>query len=91
MCGAIAACLTSPSKTMFVLPAAAGSLGLCYGFLAGGIFAVLISYYYLVLPYAIDLNVAVSLGGAFGLMLVYAATGRQHKRFEPPHASEYAD
>jgi hypothetical protein len=91
LCGIVASVLTSPRRTLFWLPAAATGLGVLYGFTGGAVFAVIIAFYYLVLPYAIDVSVAISLGFAFGLMLVYSSLGRQYKAYTAPHASEFGD
>ena len=87
--GCIASLLTSPQRTVLWLPLASMMLGACQGFFIGAPFAVILSFLYLSIPYAIDFQVAVSLGLAVAVMVVYLGMGRHHKPFEAPHASEY--
>jgi hypothetical protein len=76
--GCAAAALTSARRsTAFLwLPAAAACVGGCQAFVVGAIFASIVSFMYLSMPYAIDDRVAVSMGLGLGLILVYASLGR---------------
>lgn len=87
--GCVASMLTSPKRTLYWLPFASLLLGACQGFFVGAPFAVILSFLYLSIPYAIDWDVAVALGTALAVLVVYASLGRHQKPFEPPHASEF--
>jgi hypothetical protein len=43
------------------------------------------------MPYALELSVAVALGVALGLLLVYASLGRQHAEKHTRHPSEFSE
>jgi Putative transmembrane protein 170 len=89
--GCIASCLTSPKRTFLWLPGTALLFGACQGFVVGSIFAIVMSFMYLSMPYAIESRVAIALGLGLALLLVYSALGRQYQRFSAPHASEFGD
>ena len=89
LAGCIASFLTSPQKTVYWLPLASAFLGGCQGFFIGAPFAVILSFLYLSIPYAIDFEVTVSLGIAVAVLVVYLGMGRHHKPHEAPHASEF--
>ena len=77
------------------LPLSAMAVGGCHGFCVGAVFALLLSFVYLGMPYAIDLSFAVALGVMLAALLAYAATGPQALSVAAlvktaPHASEYS-
>jgi hypothetical protein len=76
--GCVASYLTSFRRTVLWLPVTAACLGGCEGFLAGAVFAALVAFMYLSIPYAIDLSVSISLGVGLAVILTYASLGRQH-------------
>lgn len=89
--GCIASVVTSPRRTLWWLPISAATLGGCHGFLIGSIFAAIVSFMYLSMPYAINVNVAVSLGMGVAVMLTYGGLGRYSRKAAAPHASEYEE
>lgn len=89
--GAAASCLTSPRKTMWWLPAGASCLGAVTGFLVGAIFAALVAFMYMSLPYAIDISVAISLGIGLAALLTFSGLGRQVQPTVAPDGSAYAE
>jgi hypothetical protein len=89
--GCTATVLTTPQSTMLWLPCAAALIGACHGALIGGISSLFISLIFFSMPYAINVQVGVSIGLAIAIFLAYAALGRHR---EPPralHASVYED
>ncbi len=100
--GCAASLRTSPRSTLAWLPGLAALLGACQGLAVGSVFAMLVSFVYLSIPYAIDVRVAVSLGLGLAVVLAYAALGRHHNATGikaragevgngPPHAADYGD
>jgi hypothetical protein len=86
--GCIASVLTSPRKTALWLPVVSAALGAFQGFFVGAPFAVFVAFLYLSIPYAIDFAVALNLGVAVALLVVYMGLGRHHRPFDAPHPAE---
>ena len=89
--GCIASALISAKKTMWWLPAAAVGLGACQGFCIGAVFAVIASFLFLSIPYAMEWSTVVALGIGLAVLIVYGALGRHYDKIVVPHVSEYAD
>jgi len=96
--------ITPGSAIAIFLPLSVGLLGACQGFFIGAMFAAIVAFIYLSIPYAIDARVAISMGIGLSVLLSYTSLGRQYiggglrtKRGNnsitggPPHASEYID
>ena len=63
----------------------------CQALFVAAVFAACIAFLYLSMPYALELPVAVALGVACALMLLYASLGRQYARARPLHPSEFTE
>ena len=86
--GCIASALTSPRRTALWLPLAAMLAGACQGVCVGAPFAVILSFLFLSIPYAVDVEVAVAIGCAIALLVGYWGVGRHYKRADAPHPAE---
>lgn len=101
--GCVSLCWVTPGSGLAVLlPLSAGLFGACQGFFIGAMFAAIVAFIYLSIPYAIDARVAISLGIGLSILLAYTSLGRHYtgsfrsKRGSASsggalHASEYVD
>lgn len=87
--GLVASGCISPGKTLVWLPFITALIGSCHALFVSAIFATILSFLYLSMPYAIDLSDGISFGVVLALLLVYASLGRQHAKMRPPHPSEF--
>lgn len=79
----------SAVKAAVWLPAAAGAFGALLGVFLGGVASALIAVVYLSIPYAIDGSVAIELGVALAVLILWASLARGQGGWSPPHAVEY--
>lgn len=89
--GCIASGLISTKRTLLWLPGTALVLGACHGFGIGAVFAVIVSFMFLSIPYAVDFTTIVALGCGLAVLIVYSGLGRHYDRFVAPHTAEYTD
>jgi hypothetical protein len=81
--GALAARGSStPLKVLLWAPAAGAVLGALHGLVVGAPFAALLAFFYMALPYAIDVSVAISLGLALAGIAVFFACSKDGLRTE---------
>ena len=81
--GALAARGSStPLKVILWAPAAGAVLGALHGLVVGAPFAALLAFFYMALPYAIDVSVAISLGLALAGIAVFFAWSKDGLRTE---------
>jgi hypothetical protein len=67
------------------------AIGGCHTLFVSAIFATIVAFLYLSIPFAIELTVAVSLGIGLSVLLLYISLGRQFVKLRPPHPSEFAE
>jgi hypothetical protein len=89
--GLIAASCIGASTTTLWLPLITALIGSCHALFVAAITATILAFFYLSMPYGIDLDVGVSFGVVLALLLAYAHLGRQYGKMRPPHPSEFGD
>jgi hypothetical protein len=90
-CAAVAHAAPPRAALLWALPAAAALIGGCHALFVAAAVAAILAFFYLSMPYALELSVAVALGVALGLLLVYASLGRQHAEKHTRHPSEFSE
>ena len=91
----IAACaasiLISTKRTIWWLPISAIGMGAAQGFSVGAVFAVIVSFLFMAIPYAVEWSTVVALGIGLACLIVYSGMGRHYSVVVAPAAAEYAD
>jgi hypothetical protein len=91
LAGCAAASLTSTRRAFLWLPLLALLYGAAESFFVGSVFALIVSFLYLSIPWALDLQTAIALGFGLAALLVYTGLGRHYQSTPPPHPAEYAE